>query len=385
MLQKSALETIRTIHNNAAIHETFWTPPPKCRRRQYTPDLNQGTNRHNLLAVGQVFPDQIAPDKTCEWCLIWDGRCTEAWLMTMFTRTLRIAILLLVPAMEASALPERTLDSVVAVVPDLPMRERMEEPEGSGVVLFPGGYVATAAHVMGRATTARLKLQDGRQITATLAGIDPPSDLALLRADENLPPIDQGEAPGLADPVCAIGNPFGLGNSVSCGVVSALRRTATGFNPVEDFIQTDAAVNPGMSGGALVTPDGRLVGIVTAIFTKQSDSDVGVNFASSLALLLRVAEDLRDHGRVIRSPFPFRLAPLDSAGHGKIAGMRVVSGTSGKLEAGDILTAIDGRPVRRMEDVASAIGLKRPGDEIIVRLQRNGNAQDVTLDLPPAR
>lgn len=305
--------------------------------------------------------------------------------MTRTFGLFHLTLLLVLGSTPAHALPERTLDSVVAVVPDLPMRERMEEPEGSGVVLFPGGYIATAAHVMGRATTARLKLQDGRQITATLAGIDPPTDLALLKTDEDLPPIERGAVPGLADPVCAIGNPFGLGNSVSCGVVSALRRTATGFNPVEDFIQTDAAVNPGMSGGALVTPEGQLVGIVTAIFTKQSDSDVGVNFASSLALLLRVAEDLRDHGRVIRSPFPFRLAPLGSVEHGKVAGMRVISGTSGKLEAGDIVTAIDGRPIRRMEDVASAIGLKRPGDEIIVSLQRNGNAQDVSLDLPPAR
>ncbi len=305
--------------------------------------------------------------------------------MKQTVRTFLVSTLLALPAGIADALPERTLDSVVAVVPDLPMRERMEEPEGSGVVLFAGGYVATAAHVMGRATTARLKLQDGRQITATLAGIDPPSDLALLKADEDLPPIERGATPGLADPVCAIGNPFGLGNSVSCGVVSALRRTATGFNPVEDFIQTDAAVNPGMSGGALVTPEGRLVGIVTAIFTKQSDSDVGVNFASSLALLLRVAEDLRDHGKVIRSPFPFRVAPLDAAEHGKLAGMRVIASTSDKLEAGDIITTIDGRPVRRIEDIASAIGLKRPEDTIVVGFIRKGQVTETAIALPPAR
>jgi S1-C subfamily serine protease len=289
------------------------------------------------------------------------------------------------PTAPAVALNEKSLDSVVAVVPNLPMRERMEEPEGSGVVLFPGGYVATAAHVMGRATTARLRLQDGRQVTAELAGIDPPTDLALLKTEIDLPVIERGVEPGLAAPVCAIGNPFGLGNSVSCGVVSARRRTATGFNPVEDFIQTDASVNPGMSGGALVTPDGRLVGIVTAIFTKRSDADIGVNFASSLALLLRVAEDLRDHGKVIRSPFPFRLAPLDTVEVEQYSGLRVTSAATDVLRTGDVITAIDGRSVSRMEDVTSAIGLKRPGDRIVVTVRREDGINEVTITLPPAR
>jgi S1-C subfamily serine protease len=281
----------------------------------------------------------------------------------------------------AHALPDTVLDSVVAVVPDLPMRERMEEPEGSGIVIFSGGYVATAAHVMGRARTARLKLQDGRQITAELAGIDPPSDIALLKVSEDLPVIAFGEKPGLADPVCAIGNPFGLGNSVSCGVVSALDRTATGFNPVEDFIQTDAAVNPGMSGGALVTPDGRLAGIVTAIFTKQSDGDIGVNFASSLALLLRVTEDLRDHGKVIRAPFPFRVQPLSADQAALQAGVRVSASPGNDVRTGDIITAIDDRRVRRVEDVTSAIGLRRPGETIRISLVRNGSSQTVTISL----
>ncbi|MEQ8710464.1 MAG: trypsin-like peptidase domain-containing protein [Rhodospirillales bacterium] len=291
---------------------------------------------------------------------------------------------LLLAAGPARALPETVLDSIVAVVPDLPIRQRLSEPEGSGVVLYAGGYVATAAHVMGTATTARLRLQDGRQITARLIGSDITTDLALLLADRDLPVIDRGPAPGLADPVCAIGNPFGLGNSVSCGVVSALRRTGTGFNPVEDFIQTDATVNPGMSGGALVTPDGRLVGIVTAIFTKDSDANIGVNFASSLDLLLRVASDLRDHGRFQPAVFPLRTRPLTPGQDRAPVGV-LISGPlpeDSAFQPGDAIIEIDRRPIRKPADIASAIGLRRPGDRVEVVADRAGQTITGIILLP---
>ena len=284
----------------------------------------------------------------------------------------------------AQALPEKLLDSIVAIVPDLPLRQRLKEPEGSGVVLFKGGYVATAAHVMGNATTARLRLQDGRQITASLIGSDTATDLALLKTDIDLPVIDQGVLPALATPVCAIGNPFGLGNSVSCGVVSALRRTGTGFNRIEDFIQTDATVNPGMSGGALVTPDGGLVGIVTAIFTKDSDANIGVNFASSLELLLRVATDLRDYGEYRQAVFPLRIRRLnmeqDNAAFGVI--LLAPLPEASRFQSGDAIIEIDRRPIRKPADVASAIGLRRPGDIVDVVADRAGQRITQSIELP---
>tara|TARA_R110002110_G_scaffold13002_9_gene62169 strand:+ start:2456 stop:3364 length:909 start_codon:yes stop_codon:yes gene_type:complete len=289
-----------------------------------------------------------------------------------------------ISAQPAQALPEEVLNSIVAVVPDLPIRQRLKEPEGSGVVLFTGGYVATAAHVMGPATTARLRLQDGRQITAGLVGSDTATDIALLKADIDLPVIGMGTVPALATPVCAIGNPFGLGNSVSCGVVSALRRTGTGFNQIEDFIQTDATVNPGMSGGALVTADGKLVGIVTAIFTKDSDANIGVNFASSLDLLLRVATDLRDYGAYRQAAFPFRVRRLnteqDKAPFGVIL-LPPLPETS-PFRPGDAIIEIDRRPIRKPADVASAIGLRRPGDPVEVVTERAGQTITQIIELP---
>ena len=148
-------------------------------------------------------------------------------------------------------------------------------------------------------------------LAAEIIGRDPLTDIALLKIDMDLPLLIPGPEPALGDKVCALGNPSGLGLSLSCGVVSALHRTGTGFNPMEDFIQTDAAVNPGGSGGALLDGDDRLVGLVSAIFTKDSDANIGVNFAASHALVMRVTEDLAAHGRVIRGKSGLRVEDLD--------------------------------------------------------------------------
>lgn len=165
-------------------------------------------------------------------------------------------------------------------------------PEGSGVAVLPGGYVATNDHVLGDAVAVRLRLADGRTVPAEIVGRHKATDIALLKSTIDLPPAKAGPEPNLAAPVCAIGNPFGRGLSVSCGVVSATGRANAGFNEIEDFIQTDAAVNPGGSGGALVDGQGRLVGLVSAIFAQGSDANIGVNFATSRLLLDRVVRDL---------------------------------------------------------------------------------------------
>jgi S1-C subfamily serine protease len=292
----------------------------------------------------------------------------------------------------ASAFDTSAVASVVSVLPAWPdpavAEGRPRDPEGSGVAVFENGYIATADHVIGRAATVDVRLGDGRRLPATVIGRDPPSDVALLKIDEPLPVPPVNRTPVLGSPVCAVGNPFGLGLSISCGVVSALHRTGTGFNPFEDFIQTDAAVNPGGSGGGLFDADGRLIGMTSAIFTTQSDGDIGVNFAASIALVLRVAEDLRDHGRVLRARSGMTVTDIDDDARRLTSGVRVSriqdgSGAdNGGIAVGDIVTHVGDRAVHAPSDVTSAVFLNRRGDTITVDVVRNGASlsADIVLD-----
>ncbi len=189
-------------------------------------------------------------------------------------------------------------------------------------------------------------------------------------------------------PVCAVGNQFGLDLSVTCGVVSALHRSGTGFNPIEDFVQTDAAVNPGASGGPLVDAQGRLVGVLSAIFTKDADADIGVNFAASVALVRRVAGDLIAHGRVIRARSGLRVADLEPEERTRLVGARVLAVAPGGaaeqagIEAGDVIVRVGTRPVRKASDVTSAFQLYRPGDRVAVTVARDGAERSFELELP---
>lgn len=190
--------------------------------------------------------------------------------------------------------------SVVAVLPTWPGYSRPgfgapdgTAPEGSGFFLHPSlesrptTYIVTSAHVVEQATRIEIEDHAGRRYNARLAGTDTARDIALLEAetDGTGMVVATRQPPPVGLHACVIGNPFGLGNSFSCGVVSATGRKA-GFQQIEDFIQTDAAVNPGASGGVLVDARGRLLGMVNAIFTKEADIDAGVNFAISSDSLL---------------------------------------------------------------------------------------------------
>ncbi|MDX1575053.1 MAG: trypsin-like peptidase domain-containing protein, partial [Kiloniellales bacterium] len=248
----------------------------------------------------------------------------------------------------------RVLDSVVSVLPLWPGHKLGgspgtppgSAPEATAVAVLPGGLLATALHVVDRAEEITVRLADGRRAAAEFVAGDRASDIALLRIAIDLPVLEVGAEPALGAPVCAVGNAFGLDLSVTCGVVSATRRSGVGFNSVEDFIQTDASVNPGASGGALVDGEGRLVGLLSAIFSKEVDADIGVNFAVSSALLMRVVEDLAAHGRVLRPRSGFRVEDLNPADASQAVGVRVVAVTPGGagaaagLAEGDLLTAI---------------------------------------------
>jgi len=173
---------------------------------------------------------------------------------------------------------------------------------GSGVIVSPDGYVLTNHHVIDGADDIEVVLADGREMAARIQGVDPESDLAVLKVDgDNLPPITFGTVDGLhvGDVVLAIGNPFGFGNTVTHGIVSALGRNHLGINRFEDFIQTDAAINPGNSGGALVDSSGNLIGINSTIFS-QSGGSMGIGFAIPVSLARTVLAQIIKDGSVTR-------------------------------------------------------------------------------------
>lgn len=287
------------------------------------------------------------------------------------------------------------LDSVVSVLPLWPgygqssgaRSPHSQEPEGSAVAVAPGGLLATAWHIVDRAVEITVRLPDGRLQSAKLVGQDPATDLALLKIEAPLPPLPWAPEPSLGAPVCTVGNQFGLGLSVTCGVVSAVRRTDVGFNPIEDFIQTDATVNPGASGGALVDAEGRLVGLLSAIFTKQSDADIGINFAASAALVRRVTEDLAAQGRVSRPKAGLQLADLPREARFQDTGAQVFALEPGGpaeragLRQGDLIVSLAGRPIQTARDAQAAIALQRPGTEVAVVLRRDGQALSLEFRL----
>ena len=197
--------------------------------------------------------------------------------------------------------------SVVVIEPTWPGHNRPgfgappgTAPAGTGFFIGTGDssrYLVTAAHVITRATEIELVTDGAIRHAATVVAIDNQRDIAILETDlEGRPITLRLTDPEIGEHGCAIGNSFGLGLSISCGVVSAIHRKQVGFNPIEDFVQTDAAVNPGASGGALVRPDGQLVGMVDGIFTKEADIDAGVNFAVSLPMIEQSLEAMRADG-----------------------------------------------------------------------------------------
>ena len=203
------------------------------------------------------------------------------------------------PATWSAAAP-----SVVVIEPTWPGYNRPgfgappgTAPAGTGIFIGTGdrsSHLVTAAHVITRATEIEIVTEDGMRHAAAVIAVDNQRDIAILETKLKRRPITlRLTDPAIGEHGCAIGNSFGLGLSISCGVVSAIHRKQIGFNPIEDFVQTDAAINPGGSGGALVDADGQLIGMIDGIFTKEADIDAGVNFAVSVPLLIEGAELLR--------------------------------------------------------------------------------------------
>jgi len=306
-----------------------------------------------------------------------------------------LTFLIAVPVAARAAFDPKLLQSVVTVLPDrgpvaprVPRGDsRSEEVSGSGVVIRSNGFIVTNFHVLDDARLVSVRLGDGRELPAEIVGRDVTTDIALIKVEEDLPPLPMAALPALGAPVCTVSDPFGVGLTVTCGVVSALHRSGMGFNTIEDFIQTDAVLNPGSSGGALVDAQGGLVGLVAAIFTRAADANIGINFAISAPLVSRVVDDLLAHRPIIVPEPGWRLIPLAGPERRDYAGLRVAEVGSGTdaaragLIVGDVITAIGGRPVRKRSEAAAALFLQPPGAAVLVAAIRDGKPLTLSLDL----
>jgi serine protease DegQ len=262
---------------------------------------------------------------------------------------------------------------------------------GSGVIVSPDGYVLTNNHVIDGADDIQLVLADGRRLPARVRGTDPESDLAVLKADgTDLPAITFGnpEQVHVGDAVLAIGNPFGFGNSVTAGIVSALGRNHLGINRFEDFIQTDAAINPGNSGGALVDVAGNLIGINSTIFS-QSGGSLGIGFAIPVSIARTVLEQIIRDGEVTRGWFgiePQDVTPeiaqalaLDAAGVAIRGVMKGGPADRAGIRPLDVVLEVDGKPTAETPTLLARIAALPPGSPVRVKVWRDRTALELEV------
>jgi serine protease Do len=263
--------------------------------------------------------------------------------------------------------------------------ERVQRALGSGVIITSDGYIITNNHVVGGADKVEVRLSDERVFTARIIGTDPKSDVAIVKIDaKGLPTIPVGDTSKLriGTFVLAVGNPFGLGQTVTMGIISALGRSGLGITDYENFIQTDAAINPGNSGGALVNMKGELIGINTAILS-QSGGNVGIGFAIPVDLAMSVKNSLIRYGKVVRGWLGVTAQDIDP----KIAKTLNLGSTKGLLvsdvaktspastagiKRGDVLTAINGKPVISASSLRFAVSELTPGTPVKVTVFRDG-------------
>ena len=272
--------------------------------------------------------------------------------------------------------------------------ERETQSVGSGVVVdAENGYVITNSHVVANADEIVVIFKDKRRFEAELVGADSETDVAVLKIEpDNLTalPIGDSEALRVGDFVVAMGNPFGLSHTVTLGIVSALGRTGLGIEGYEDFIQTDASINPGNSGGALVNLRGELIGINTAILGRRGN--IGIGFAIPINMAYQIMEQLVEFGEVKRGQLGVNIQDLDhdlaeAFGVDALDGAvvtQVVPGSAAEaadLRTGDIVTSVDGRPVRNASDLRNKIGLKRVGDIVELTVTRNGEEITITAQV----
>ena len=263
---------------------------------------------------------------------------------------------------------------------------------GSGVIVSPSGYILTNNHVIEGADEIEVNLNDSRKARAKVIGTDPETDLAILKIDlDKLPVIVLGSSESLeiGDQVLAIGNPFGVGQTITSGIISALGRNQLGINVIENFIQTDAAINPGNSGGALVDTQGRLLGINTAIFSRSGGS-LGIGFAIPVSTARQVLDSILKDGQVTRGWIGVEPQELTaeliktfnlSAKSGVIITGVLQNGPAAAagIRPGDVITSVGGVPVRSVSELLSAVAALKPGVSASFKLQRRDAAMEVAV------
>ncbi len=267
---------------------------------------------------------------------------------------------------------------------------------GSGVIISASGYILTNNHVVDGADAIEVVLNDTRKASAKVIGTDPDTDLAILKIElDKLPVIVLGDSDSLqvGDPVLAIGNPFGVGQTVTSGIVSALGRNQLGINTFENFIQTDAAINPGNSGGALVDTNGHLMGINTAIYSRSGGS-MGIGFAIPVSTARQVLEGIVRDGQVTRGWIgvepqdlnaelaeTFNIKPAALKAGGVIITGVLQSGPAALagIRPGDVITAVNGKPVRNVSQLLTAVAALRPGTAAPLSVLRGGDASEIPV------
>jgi serine protease DegQ len=275
------------------------------------------------------------------------------------------------------------------------LNEQQTQPEsslGSGVIVSEQGLIMTNNHVVNTADEIEVALADGRKLSAKVVGTDPETDLAVLKVDaDNLPAITfaNSEKLKVGDVVLAIGNPFGVGQTVTQGIISALGRNHLGINTFENFIQTDASINPGNSGGALIDANGNLIGINSAIYSRSGGS-MGIGFAIPVSIAKQVMEQITQTGSVTRgwigieaqdiTPELAESFKLDKAEGSLIAGvLRDSPADEAGLKSGDILISINGKPVVDSESMLNLIAVLQPKQKASLGIVRSGKRMEIEL------
>jgi serine protease Do len=278
------------------------------------------------------------------------------------------------------------------LTPHRPHRHNFVTGQGSGFFISPDGYAVTNYHVVEKATTVEVKTDDGKTHSAKVIGTDPRTDLALIKVDgSNYPYVKLADKePRIGDWVLAVGNPFGLGGTVTAGIVSARGRDI-GAGPYDDFIQIDAPVNKGNSGGPTFDVDGHVIGVNTAIFSPSGGS-VGIAFAIPAATVKSVVTQLKDKGAVTRGWIGVQIQPVtqdiaDSLGLKKAAGAIVAEpqpdspAVKAGIKSGDVIATVDGKSVADARDLAKKIGAMPPGSTVKLGIIRKGQQKTVTVTL----
>ena len=278
-------------------------------------------------------------------------------------------------------------------------REQREMSLGSGVFVDERGTILTNYHVVEQAQEVKVALPDGRETKARILGADQRTDLAVLRVEkDSLPHAAMGDSEKMevGDVVLAVGNPFGLGETVTMGIISAIGRGSLGLADYEDFIQTDAAINPGNSGGALVNTRGEVIGINTAIYSRSGGYQ-GIGFAIPSNMARDVLDSIVKTGRVVRgytglaiqglTPELARAFGLDDARGAIVAGVDPDGpAAEAGLRRGDVIVSFRGRPVVSDNDVRTQLSRLKPGERAVLEIVRDGHRREVTMVLsePPA-